>query len=104
MLSRTPYEAIPNTEAAHVSTLATATATRLSALAGVTIHANTGAVVMQAEGTVRFTTTTATAPTAAIGYKLDAGDIVELSRAEFEACRVIRTGGTDVALQIAQLK
>lgn len=104
MLSRTPYEAIPNTEAAHVSTLATATATLLSALAGVTIHANTGAVVMQAEGIVRLTTTPQTAPTNEIGIKIESGDIVELSRAEFEACRVIRVGGTDVALQISQLK
>jgi UDP-glucose 6-dehydrogenase len=107
MLSRTPYEAIPNTEAAHAVVTVDATARKLTSLngSGATVHANTSSLIIQAEGAaVRFTTTLATAPTTAIGHQLAVGDVVQLSRAEFEAARFIRATGTDATLQVGQYR
>lgn len=103
MLSRTPYEAFPNSEANHTIAVITGTALRFAGGA-CNVHPNTSAVILQAETAPMRFTTALNAPDANTGFLLEPGDIIELSRAEFEAARFIATTATSGKLQICELK
>lgn len=94
---------IPNTAGAHLSGLATNAAQRLHTILG-PLHAGTRFVDITFEGDVRVTYTEATAPTASVGEKFEAGWGRRMSPEQYAAARVIRAGSTDVAIQGVQLR
>jgi hypothetical protein len=94
----------PNMGAAHQGPLTVGnTAGLLTALlAGGALHAQTQFVLITIEAQPVRLTVNGTPPTATLGFSHAAGAEILLSRAEAEAARLIREGGTDATIQVAQ--
>jgi hypothetical protein len=99
------FEGQPNgaATAAHVGPIAiTGTAQLLRNL--ITIHADTQYVMLTVEtAAIRLTVDGITAPTSALGFNFGVVDTdILLSRSEAENCRLIRSTGSDGAIQASQ--
>jgi hypothetical protein len=91
----------PNLAAAHEGPLTVgSTAADLTAL--MTLHDDTRSVFITVEDAALRLTVNGTTPTATLGFNFVAGVGIRLSRNEVATGKVIRAGGTDAKIQVAQ--
>jgi hypothetical protein len=92
---------LPNTAAAQQTATVTSSASLLTALLGTALHTKTDMVQIAVETDAVRMCPSGTVPTASLGAILYPGQIIELTRAEADAARVIRVT-TNATLQVIQ--
>jgi hypothetical protein len=94
-------ESRPNPNAPHAGPVTVgAAAAALTSL--VTLHAATQFVLIKVENAALRICPTGTTPTATLGFNYLADTEILLSRNEADVAKLIRAGGTDSAIQVAQ--
>jgi hypothetical protein len=98
------FSGLPNMGAAHQGPLTVGAAAGLltALLAGAALHKDTRFVLVTVEAQPIRMTVNGTVPTSTLGFGYAAGAEILLSRAEAESARLIRSGGSDSAVQVSQ--
>lgn len=90
---------IPNPEQPHLTVTVSATAGTIAALASTTLEPHTEIIVVQVETAAVRWTVNGTTPTATVGYRAEAGDVLTLSRGEADVAKFVRES-VDAKLQV----
>lgn len=103
MMRFSDFHGIPNPAAAHAGPLAVGVAAATLASL-VTLDAATEFVLIRVETQALRLTVNGTTPTATLGFNYAVDSEILLSRAEADVAKLIRSGGADSAIQVAQFK